>query len=64
MILSMTKGFWRILLAQYCLKIGIFFPEKKDIVALASCAVYFPTSIEFVNTEKLYFMIVENGFII
>lgn len=32
-------------------------------MALAACAVCFLTSAEFINTDKLYFMIVQNGFI-
>lgn len=32
-------------------------------MALAVCAVYFTTSVEFINTDKLYFMIVQNGLI-
>lgn len=32
-------------------------------MALAACAMYFPTPIEFINTEKLYFITVQNGLI-
>lgn len=32
-------------------------------MALTICAVYFPTSAEFINTDKLRFMIVQNGLI-